>query len=518
MPNRKILCEQLTMGKMQYINESRQDESGRHYLGRFEGIAADLNNKTRNGRKYPVELWKKVIDSEDFKDGMLRKVIYGEAGHPADRLETDINKVAICLTDLQIREDEGIVWASFDILDTPSGRIIKELCDYGSQLGVSSRGSGEEVADQNGEVIIDPETYYFVCFDSVIMPAVSKAIPSVTESVDLEKQKSLVESVKLQVENASTVNELKSIKAIIEAIKMPELDSVLESINNKLSDVSNGDDISSKLMKDLGESSQKLTSLNERYESLKKRHTADNIRYKNLRESFRSAIDTSRSLREKLNESRRRISELESDLIDSSTQCSEFSDSMKSLKNENSRIREKLSMRISESKRIFDKGRSYKNRLDEALSKIDELKSMLDKSNESLSREKSKSIRISESLRKASSDIDSLTKENNNLKSENKQITAKYNKAASSYLKLKSSQYGVMSESVMKILPESYSISDIDSAVSKISDRSDRMSRMPISIPVSDMSVSYPVTESFSKSSDEDDQTKAIVEGMLKSK
>ena len=126
----QILVERFDLREMKYIAEATK---GSRYLGRFEGIAADFLHPTRNGRRYPLELWEKVANSLDFIEAMETKTLYGEADHPEERLETLITEAAICLRSFEIRKDEGVVWCSFDILDTPRGRILKSLLDYGSR-------------------------------------------------------------------------------------------------------------------------------------------------------------------------------------------------------------------------------------------------------------------------------------------------------------------------------------------------------------------------------------------------
>ena len=73
------------------------------------------------------------------------------------------------------------------------------------------------------------------------MPAVKSARPNVVESNEYKK---LSESVQLEIDNANTVSELNSIKNVVEKA-MPSNDSILESINNKLNNLQNGDNISS---------------------------------------------------------------------------------------------------------------------------------------------------------------------------------------------------------------------------------------------------------------------------------
>ena len=86
------------------------------------------------------------------------------------------------------------LYAYVDILDTANGRILKTLCDYGFVPGISSRGSGDVMP--NNEV--DPETFFLQTWDIVQLPAVKKARLSVCESLDrknMKLKKALVESL-----------------------------------------------------------------------------------------------------------------------------------------------------------------------------------------------------------------------------------------------------------------------------------------------------------------------------------
>jgi predicted nucleotidyltransferase len=88
---------------------------------------------------------------------------------------------------------DGDLCACVDILDTPNGRILKTLCDYGFIPGVSSRGSGDVMPNND----VDPETFFLETFDCVAIPAVKKARLTMCESLDsegLKLRKALTES------------------------------------------------------------------------------------------------------------------------------------------------------------------------------------------------------------------------------------------------------------------------------------------------------------------------------------
>lgn len=158
--------------------------NGNPILGRLEGPCADIINPTRNGRKYSDDLWKKVFDNEIVREYFECGGIFGELGHPADRSETDMEKICICMPKPPVQGPDGRLMGQWDILNTPNGRILKCLCDYGFKMGISSRGTGDVVSDFEGNESVDPDTYQFEAFDAVLLPAVKSArLNLVKESV-----------------------------------------------------------------------------------------------------------------------------------------------------------------------------------------------------------------------------------------------------------------------------------------------------------------------------------------------
>lgn len=62
------------------------------------------------------------------------------------------------------------------VLDTPSGRILKDLINAGVKLGISSRGLGS-VRESMGETIVE-EDFQLICFDIVAEPSTPNAYVS----------------------------------------------------------------------------------------------------------------------------------------------------------------------------------------------------------------------------------------------------------------------------------------------------------------------------------------------------
>ena len=138
---------------------------------------------------------------------------------------------------------DGDLYAYVDILDTENGRLLKTLCDYGFVPGISSRGSGDIMANDE----VDPETFFLETWDIVQLPAVKKARLAVCESLDTKGSKlkqALVESY-----NNSTEEEKKIMKETLDNLNIKvELQEGAEPIYTNIDEVPEGD-----LEEDLGD-------------------------------------------------------------------------------------------------------------------------------------------------------------------------------------------------------------------------------------------------------------------------
>lgn len=222
-----------TIIEAQNSNTVFEDEKQSGILGKLKGIFADYKHGTRNAdRLYTEELWdNRVFGSEDVMEALQTKTLFGELDHPeGDRCETLAKNAAITITKLEKRPDEGVIYGEAEILDTPTGRIVKALADSGAKLGISSRGIGEEIFCE-GQNIIDPETYDFITFDVVVTPANTKARVELTESKQLNK---LNESLLREVNECETTNQLNQIKSVLENVNTTNRQNLLNIVETKL--------------------------------------------------------------------------------------------------------------------------------------------------------------------------------------------------------------------------------------------------------------------------------------------
>jgi len=155
-------------------------------IGTFEGKCCDSNVFNNNDMKLGRELFEKLIASEEYRDAMSHNYYIGFLGHPSDPNCMDFRNACIVMRDMWM-DDNGEVYAKFDLIDTPVGRVVKTFIDAGVEFGISIRGAGD--IDNEGNV--DPETFVFRGYDLVTFPAYSDCVPTfqaIAASTDIKKK------------------------------------------------------------------------------------------------------------------------------------------------------------------------------------------------------------------------------------------------------------------------------------------------------------------------------------------
>lgn len=202
------MLESFKSSNFEYKKLTEEEQQKRGILGRLVGPIADFKNPTRNGRKYTEKLWEKVYSDPIVKEKIDNRCLFCELGHPEDRLEVDPEKICACIAEVPKKSDDGRLYTVIDILDTPNGRILKTLLDYGTTVGISSRGEGDLITDYNGDEIVDPDTYQYETSDIVLLPAVKSArLTPVVESLTSNKtlKQALLEDLRKSNDNDKLV-------------------------------------------------------------------------------------------------------------------------------------------------------------------------------------------------------------------------------------------------------------------------------------------------------------------------
>ena len=104
----------------------------------IEGIFLQGNIKNRNGRVYPTDILDEEVSryTTNYIDSSRA---FGELGHP-EGPQINLDRVSHMIKSLKKEGDNYVGKAK--IMDTPFGKIAKNLIDEGAKLGVSSRGLG----------------------------------------------------------------------------------------------------------------------------------------------------------------------------------------------------------------------------------------------------------------------------------------------------------------------------------------------------------------------------------------
>ena len=160
----KLITE--TIEDVQVLTEEKNGKKDYKIKGVF--MQADIKN--RNGRIYPVEPLAKEV-RRYTKEFIEKKRAFGELGHP-DGPTVNLERVSHMITSLKPEGKNFIGEAK--VMDTPYGKIVKNLIDEGAVLGVSSRGMGS-IQQQGGRNMVGKDFYLATAADIVADPSAPDA-------------------------------------------------------------------------------------------------------------------------------------------------------------------------------------------------------------------------------------------------------------------------------------------------------------------------------------------------------
>ena len=129
----KLITE--TTEEVRMVTEKADDGKKNYFI---EGVFMQAETKNRNGRVYPMGILEKEV-KRYTTDLVEKKRALGELNHPQGPT-VNLDKVSHLITELNFRGND--CYGKAKVLETPMGKIVKNLIDEGAQLGVSSRGMG----------------------------------------------------------------------------------------------------------------------------------------------------------------------------------------------------------------------------------------------------------------------------------------------------------------------------------------------------------------------------------------
>ena len=186
----KLFMEEAT--NVEFLTEAKKD-GGKNYF--IEGIFMQANTKNRNGRIYPQEILQKEAKRYNT-EFIQKKRAFGELGHP-DGPTVNLERVSHMIEELQ--EVEQNFMGRAKILDTPYGKIVKNLIDEGARLGVSSRGMGSLKPVKDGIQEVQGDFYLATAADIVADPSAPDAfVAGIMEGKEWIWDNGLLKETKIQ--------------------------------------------------------------------------------------------------------------------------------------------------------------------------------------------------------------------------------------------------------------------------------------------------------------------------------
>jgi hypothetical protein len=132
------------------------------------GVMQRADAQNGNGRVYP----RRILEREmgNYQKLIKERRALGELDHP-DQAVINLANASHLVTESWW--DGNDVMGKIQILNTPSGKILRSLVESGVTLGISSRGMGSVTENAQGTIVEDD--FNLVCYDMVSEPSTTGA-------------------------------------------------------------------------------------------------------------------------------------------------------------------------------------------------------------------------------------------------------------------------------------------------------------------------------------------------------
>lgn len=164
----KLIVETPTdNNEFEYIVEEKNSNETRNFYIKGPYMMAEGVN--RNKRVYSLDEMRNEVNrynTEMIKTGRAM----GELNHPSTA-DVDLGRACHLVTELY--QDGNVFYGKSKVLSTPTGLIVRSLINDGVKVGMSTRGLGQLVSENNGYNRV--KDFRLVAVDCVADPSFSKA-------------------------------------------------------------------------------------------------------------------------------------------------------------------------------------------------------------------------------------------------------------------------------------------------------------------------------------------------------
>jgi hypothetical protein len=162
--SKQVLIEYLAFKPSpQSLNEAKMNPTKNLVV---EGIVQRADAKNENGRVYPKSILHREVEKY-IAGPIAQNRALGELDHPESSV---ISLKNVCHNIKQLWWEGDDLFGRIEVLNTPSGNILKDLLLNNITVGISSRGMGS--VKQLGENTVEvQDDFDLVCWDFVSTPS-----------------------------------------------------------------------------------------------------------------------------------------------------------------------------------------------------------------------------------------------------------------------------------------------------------------------------------------------------------
>ena len=131
-----------------------------------EGVMQRAGAKNQNGRTYDKSILQREV-KKYMNEFVNNGNAFGELDHPESPV-VSLKNASHVVKDLYWDGDD--LMGKVELLNTPSGNIVKEIIKGGHTIGISSRGTGSVKQTNEGTLEVQPD-FELVCWDFVSNPS-----------------------------------------------------------------------------------------------------------------------------------------------------------------------------------------------------------------------------------------------------------------------------------------------------------------------------------------------------------
>ena len=224
----------------------------------LEGIFAEFGIVNNNDRIYEEEEY--LPHLKYLQKKIDEKRLIGELDHP-EKFDISLSKISHVIENLTYNKDKRNITGRIRLLDTPQGRIAKELVESGVPICVSSRAAG--LVDPNKKVKIKKIfTFDLVAdpgFENAVLSRMNESLGILNENVAIYDVTSQYPDMLKEFSEFSEKNEDKKSISNMDYVTSEELNTYslilkeeIEELHKKIASISESS------TSDLGEKVQKL--------------------------------------------------------------------------------------------------------------------------------------------------------------------------------------------------------------------------------------------------------------------